>query len=162
MEESNGNVPKKKSSRPILLTACCLTILLLAGCKERSAITSSRVESQSHIIITKSKGALNATVEWTGKSFIVVNKDPSDWQSVVLIACPVDMTTIIGGAYTCPLKPVKAGETIKVIAGRFIRAMDSKRLNMNETKLRAFIICEGNPFSYSSSKDARKWNGVVK
>lgn len=162
MGESNGNAPKEKQLWPVLLLSCGLTILLLVGCKERGPITSGKVRSQSRITITKSKGELDATVEWTGGSFIVANTSPFDWKSVVLVACPVDMTTIIGGAYTCPLKPVKEGEAIKVVAGQFIRAMDSKRLDMSETKLRAFIICEGNPFSYSSSKEARKWHGVVR
>jgi hypothetical protein len=108
------------------------------------------------------KGELNASVEWTGTSFIMVNEGPSDWKHVVLIACPVGMITIIGGAYTMAQGPIKAGGTAEVAVWMFRRAVDQKRLDVSGTRLRAFIICEGNPFSYSESKDARRWYGVVR
>ena len=158
------NVPERKPLWLILLIVCSLTSSLVAACKE---LPSRGVKNQPQII-TKDKrdfmlkGELNASVEWTGTSFIVVNEGPSDWKHIVLIACPVDMITIADGAYTMAQGPIKAGGTAEVAVWMFRRATDQKRLDVSGARLRMFIICEGNPFSYSQSKDARRWYGVVR
>lgn len=133
------------------LPTVCVLLLLWSACD-----TQQRPQT-----LTKSGGELNASVTWTGTSFIVTNEGPSDWPSVIVAACPVGMYTFLGGGYTTILDPLKEGETIEVKVWEFRRAFDQKRLNMHKTKLSMFAICEGGTFRYVQGKDAKRWYGQI-
>lgn len=128
-------------ARCVLPIVCML--LLLSACDKRPQA------------IQKSEGELTARVKWTRQSLTITNRDSFDWNYVLF---GLNLDGRVRNAYVYVTRTVRQGETIEIKTRDFFLVYSNKRFDVNNTMLRSFSICEGDP---DDDNMKRVWRGLI-